>query len=69
MKIETKYNIGDKVYFLFENKVQRSNIQLINIRIGNKIGVEYYIQTTHEDSLWFTEEEIFPTKEDLLKSL
>ena len=54
MTIETKYNIGDKVWFQTLGTNHNANI----IHINNK-GYSY---ERHED-------ELFPTKEELLNSL
>lgn len=66
MTIETKYNIGQEVWYsmgeyIFSNKV-------IGIHILNKGIIMYDIRFKHthctlEESL------VFPTKEELLKSL
>ena len=36
MKIETKYNIGDEVYFLYGNKVCKSSIEEIDIHCNTR---------------------------------
>lgn len=66
MKIETKYNIGDEVWTIVENKVCKYPILSITVKMPNKaIEVMYYIGNCE----WRYEYEVFPTKEELLKSL
>lgn len=74
MKIETKYNIGDKVFFLnyYKNIVQEK-IDYIDISVRRKflsfgntpeVNIKYFI-----GSEVIEEERCFKTKEELLKSL
>lgn len=77
MKIETKYNIGDVVWCILDNEVQRCAIVDIQIYIGgrymdaiNKFEsaikmVEYKVSYGH----LVAEYKLFPSKEELLKSL
>lgn len=75
MKIETNYNIGDKVWYIHEYKVVCGTICEISTSL---CSIEYvYIETTYytlkrggiykDDKV--KEEYLFPTKEELLKSL
>lgn len=68
MTIETKYNIGDEVWFLFDGKplngkIARISEYTIKIIVIFKDGKEYLFS---RDIKGF---ELFPTKEELLKSL
>lgn len=68
MTIETKYNIGDEVWTIIENKVCKYHILSITAKKGmrnEEIEVKYYIGNCE----WRYEHELFPTKEELLKSL
>ena len=77
MTIETKYNIGDKVWGILGNKVQCTTIT--NIRVSNDscftneygemVGTEMNIQYYLLCNAWVDEENLFSTKEELLKSL
>ena len=77
MTIETKYNIGDKVWIIFRNKARCeiiNNIRTISgLRIfdecGKMVDVEIKIEYCFLDDEWVSEENCFPTKEELLKSL
>lgn len=64
MTIETKYNIGDEVWFIDgHNRPRRDRVT--SIRIMHDLSIMYYFEV----SLSRDEEELFPTKEELLKSL
>lgn len=76
MKIETKYNIGDKVFFLNHNKVEQSMIQSIEIILTNVFdtkGTKLFTRISYilcpEFSGTYYENRLFLTKEDLLNSL
>lgn len=65
MTVETKYNIGQKVWGIINNKVQE--VEIINIHIHsypNKCIIRYGIGMFET----IDEENVFPTKEELLKS-
>lgn len=73
MTIETKYNIGERVYFMHNNKVDNACISDIDvlirydrnhIRSNPDVSIYYYI-----DSRKYSELNLFPTKEELIKSL
>lgn len=68
MTIETKYNIGDEVWFLFDGKPLNGKIAKIseyNIKIVVvfKDGKEYLFSREIKGF------KLFPSKEELLKSL
>lgn len=66
MEVETKFNIGDNVYFITDNKVQKMDITGISISVnGNEPKIEY---TLHFDTN-INENLVFASKEELLKSL
>ena len=70
MKIETKYNIGNKVWLnslghYIKGKVDEINISVLidgSVHINYDIEKSGYLFARNED-------ELFPTKEELLKSL
>ena len=74
MIIETKYNIGDKVWLMYENMAISAKVIEMNIHIENsphrglradcycKIVCPYFQYEKYEDNL-------YPTKEELLNSL
>lgn len=72
MKIETKYNVGDKVWVIDDTQ------KAVNVRVQH-IDVEFHSATPFEDDMLSItyefgfgkrrEEFVFPTKEELLASL
>lgn len=76
MKIETKYDIGQEVWVMLDNKPQCMKIWGVNVNIQegfdgqytlpDKTNIEYYNWGKHHI---IAEEYLFPTKEELLKSL
>jgi hypothetical protein len=70
MKIETKYDIGQEVWFVDEECLRTAQIEAFDYAEG--IGVVYLIRLLDAGTLAFcvrAESELFPTKEELLKSL
>lgn len=76
MKFETRYNLGNEVWAILDNKVQRRVIKDFSIksetrydefrvRYYSKIIVKYYLG----DGEYVDETMCFPTKEELIKSL
>lgn len=71
MDIKTKYGLGQRVFFMDNNKVQDGPITRINIGVGYttkdiEVKISYNIFSTTK---FYEEEELFLTKEELLKSL
>ena len=66
MQINTKYNIGDKVWVMSDNKPTELLIDSIEIFI-HSIG--YSIWYVDKENEGYEELQVFPTKEELLKSL
>lgn len=74
MTSETKYNIGDEVWLMYENMAMTAQVIEMNIEIREcivsdvstdcfcKIKCPYFTRTIHESH-------IYATKEELLKSL
>ena len=74
MTIETKYEIGDEVFAMPYRSIGRFPIKAIRIKreIERKFCIKPYEWTTIEylvDDEWLNEDKLFPTKEELLKSL
>lgn len=68
MAIETKYNIGDEVWFMFDGKplngkIARISEYTIKVEVIFKDGKEYLFSRDIKDF------KLFPTKEELLNSL
>jgi hypothetical protein len=71
MTIETRFNIGDEVWFIWENIVQSAKIDGIwNITVNPEKSVIYQLNMIwHDAPLLFKENALSPTKEELLNSL
>ena len=92
MTIETKYNIGDEVWFMCENKARQSYIVDIRIKcekedaenpfndyqhpliVGDEVAIKvsYWVKRLNIEGKpdWlYSEQNLFPAKEELLKSL
>ena len=67
MTIETKYNIGDNVWLMYANKAVFTRVKSIAIKVEPPMTLVEYDMEDYTKHL--TDEEIFPTKEELLKSL
>lgn len=66
MTIETKYNIGDEVWYCLRGKIYHNVIDGITIDIVNG---QVWIHYSWEGKFPMKECVLFPTKEELLKSL
>lgn len=72
MELKTKYNLWQKVYLLQNNKVQILQIDSISVKaialgVGEKeIEISYKLNGLTDS---FDENDLFATKEELLKSL
>ena len=69
MEIKTKYNVGDKVYFLSNNAVVCLPIDTIRIEIDKNNNIIKYRISNNGTCEWRQEDKLFTTKEELLKSL
>lgn len=73
MTIETKYNIGDKVWFMHNNSVESAIIIKIDAVIEKNMNCTGMHETTSyclfDYCGYYIECKLFPTKEELLKSL
>ena len=70
MTIETKYNIGDEVWFLSYNSPRKARICGMSIYVQNSGEIVLIYSLTEKNLYWHkNEQDLFPTKEELLKSL
>lgn len=68
MRTETKFNIGQEVWFLYYGKIFKDIItHRMTIAIGNRRDDIAIYRTRNFNNI--AEYELFPTKEELLKSL
>lgn len=69
MKIETKYSIGDEVWFMWGNKPTKRKVSLLHVSAdGDGIEVTYYVDD-REIEIYFEEVELFETKKGVIESL
>ena len=71
MEIKTKYDIGQSVFYMDNNKVKEGAIDRIHIDAqynakDNRVKTSYRLFTSAK---YYEDDEIFLTKEELLKSL
>lgn len=81
MNIKTKYDIGQEVWFMWDNKPTCQKIAAMEVYVGEKVLPSYYVEPYEINPIKvvnsdiipynrrFHEFRIFPTKEELLKSL
>lgn len=78
MKIETKYNIGNKVFTIHNNSVFNFSIDEIDVRAsGDSVVINYVRHYTNHisktEATWesdiFKESCVFKTKQELIDSL
>lgn len=71
MTIETKYNIGDEVWFMDRNKPIKGIAIKLDIDIARKGDwyIEHYKVEANGFQYCKVGQNLFPTKEELLKSL
>lgn len=76
MKIETKFNIGDWVWYMRSKSLANTKVNEIKIMVDRdgKIEIEYAVVLRYEDSNmtewnYENEEDVFATKQELIDSL
>ena len=70
MIIKTKYNVGERVWYIDDNKVKSNQLACIDISCHNSIEPRTEILYTPANSFRnYCESEIFASKEELLASL
>lgn len=68
VSVKTKYDIGDMVWFISDNRVLSLDITGVRVCVESKEGceVEY---TLHFNSSWVGEDKLFKSKKELIESL
>lgn len=73
MKIETKFNAGDEVFYKDEGEIKHNKISYINVAIvdfyrGVKdfVEIEYFVRINGVQVKRLLEDEIFKTKAELI---
>lgn len=70
MKIETKFNLDDEVFVIWENKVCHAVVTAIDIHISClPMKIIYQVQFETAGIIGFYEERLFATKQELIDSL
>ena len=72
MTIETKYNVGDKAWFVEshgELTEARVTGMSISVLLDGHVMTTYSMAKKYGHVYFWPEEKLFPTKEELLKSL
>lgn len=71
MEVKTKYNVGDKVWVIADNKPTEFLIDSIEIFINDvgHHGISQSIWYVDKNNEGYQEHQVFPTKEKLIKSL
>lgn len=70
MKIETKFNIGDTVYFIYNNKIVSEKVYKLYVEKerGSSLSIKYGFEFQYDYAI-INEGNCFVTKEELIKSL
>lgn len=73
MKIETKFNAGDEVFYKDEDEIKHSKINYINIAVvdlfngvRNFTKIEYFVRINGVQVKCLLEDELFRTKAELI---
>jgi len=70
MTITTKYDIGETVWFMEDNKACSATIKSCELDVGsNNIHTVYTVTHPSHKCVKYAEVHLFPTKEALLASL
>ena len=66
--VKTKYKIGDRVWFVSDNRVTSTDITGVRISAesGGGCEVEY---TLHYSTSWRNEDKLYKSKKELIESL
>lgn len=68
MEIKTKFNVGDKVFYMRDNRVQSGEVRGMQVLI-HRSEVNIIVYVSFGDRRGYTEDVLFESKEELLKSL
>lgn len=70
MKVETKYNVNQTVYFMHENRIKSSEVAIIDINsITNENTTEIKYRVFNLPNFFLLEKEVFSSKKELLEYL
>ena len=74
MKVETKFNVDDIVYFMHENRVATGQVAVVQFHAhkpyNDKVvtGTKYYLKNSGKSD-GYMEDALFASREELLNSL
>ena len=68
MEIKTKFKVGDKVFYMRNNRVQSGEVRGMQVLI-HRSEVDVIVYVSFGDQRGYTEDFLFGSKEELLKSL
>jgi len=73
MTIETKYNVDDSIWFIYENKAKEAKISVVQATVrSNKIEIEYYVNVGTKENYKteiVKENNCYYTREELINNL
>lgn len=70
MKIETRFNLGDEVFILYNDRIQCVTVTGIEVFCTFKDNrINYTVQFSAGGETKFAESRLFPTKVSLINSL
>lgn len=69
MNITTKYNIGDTVWVIFQNQAQKVGVVSIRPHVTAYPETTYIQYGVNVGDLYYKEDRVFPSKEELIQSL
>lgn len=70
MTIKTKYNVGDKVWFVYEGRIKHWEVRRIKVVVRDVPSIEYELMPQVSRSYLYgpySEDMLYPTQEKLLK--
>ena len=68
MEIKTKFNVGDKVFYMKDNRVQSGEVRGMQVLI-HRSEANIIVYVSLGDKRGYSEDFLFESKEELLKSL
>ena len=69
MKIETKFDLSQKVYYINGSKNKICEGFIYNIRFDSSNGITYFIPMLQRDAFRISEDELFASKSEAEQAL
>lgn len=69
MTVETKFSIGDTVFFMWNNEVSSGTISALLVNKSSHELTTTYVIPYRFNTVNLPEDKIFPSKEELLQNL